>query len=456
MQLLLEAGALCERDTFQGERCLYNALNDRIRELLLSYDYSKSTDPLQPFAAHITSLLALDHPKTSDIVVASAEESFRLHKFILSARSPFFSKKLATAPETSSWKLAPTVPPQAFNIAINYLYLGSTPNDVGGGPGTGYTEDDVLEGIDKITKHLEIRNLWDSILEAGDRRLTRQRRTDEVQKGRDQIESWFNNNVLRHKFTIDKSKAGSVKWDRNNAIFADVLLQADEAEDPDHADSNVEQNLSANGLPSVMPERIPIGPLGQASRSPSRHRKSRMSTLFPVHRAMLVRSEFFSVMFSSSFREAQNTDYLQIIPIDCTPEVLEIVLIFLYTDRADFGLQHAIDVLFAAEMLLIDRLKTKAAVVISALGSASMSQIPSRLDGNASHEAAEEDELDPYDVIRAGWLTRVRRLEEFGAKYMAYRLEVYIDELEFEDLIRESASRIKNRQETDTIEVLDE
>lgn len=57
VQLLLEAGALCLRDTFQGQRCLYNALNDRIRNLLLSYDYSKSTDPLQPFAAHITSLL---------------------------------------------------------------------------------------------------------------------------------------------------------------------------------------------------------------------------------------------------------------------------------------------------------------------------------------------------------------------------------------------------------------
>ena len=448
---------MCERDTFQGERCLYNALNDRIRELLLSYDYSKSTDPLQPYAAHITSLLAIEHPKTSDILVASAEESFRLHKFILSARSPFFSKKLAAAPETTSWKLAPTVPPQAFNISINYLYLGAIPNDVGGGPGTGYTEDEILEGIDKIWKHLEIRNLWDSILEAGDRRLTRQRRTDEVAKGRTQIETWFNDNVLRHKFTVDKSKAGGVKWDRNNAIFADVLLQADEAEDPDDDDSFVERDASTNGQPLALPDRIPIGPLGQASRSPSRHRKPRKSTLFPAHRAMLMRSEFFSVMFSSSFREAQNTDYLQIIPIDCSPEVLEIVLTFLYTDKADFGLQYAIDVLFAAEMLLIDRLKTRAAVVISALGSASMSQIPSRLDTDVSLEtASKEDELDAYDVIRAGWLTRVRRLEEFGAKYMAYKLEAYIDEPEFEDLIRESASRIKNRQETDTIEVLDE
>src|SRR5579871_5515160 len=88
VELLLDSGALCERDTFQGERCLYNALNDRIRNLLLSHDYSKSTDPLQPFASYITSLLTREHPKTSDLTLFSANESFPLHKFILAARSP--------------------------------------------------------------------------------------------------------------------------------------------------------------------------------------------------------------------------------------------------------------------------------------------------------------------------------------------------------------------------------
>ena len=457
MQLLLEAGALCERDTFQGERCLYNALNDRIRNLLLSYDYSKSTNPLQPFAAHVTSLLTLEQPQTSDILVASAEESFRLHKFILSARSPYFSKKLAVTPETSSWRLAATVPPQAFDIAIRYLYFGEIPNDVGGGPGTGFTEDEILEGIDKITKHLEIRNLWDGIVEAGDRRLARQRRADEVERGRIQIESWFLDKVLGHKFTVAKRKADNVKWDRNNTIFADVLLQADEAEDPGQEDDVGEQDIVILGQRRVPAEGIPIGPLRQTSRSPSRHRKSRKTTLFPVHRAMLIRSDFFRTMFSSGFREAQDTEFLQIIPVDCSPEVLEIVLTFLYSEKADFGLQHAIDVLFAAEMLLIDKLKTKAAVVISALGSASMAPIPARLDPDAPQETfTEQDELDAYDVVRAGWVTRVTRLEEFGAKYLAYRLEAYIDEPDFEDLIRESASRIKDRHQTDTIELLDE
>ena len=53
-------------------------------------------------------------------------------------------------------------------------------------------------------------------------------------------------------------------------------------------------------------------------------------------------------------------------------------------------------------------------------------------------------------------MTRVPRLEEFGARYLASRLEYYIEEEEFSDLIRESASRIQKRQETDSIELLDD
>jgi hypothetical protein len=47
-------------------------------------------------------------------------------------------------------------------------------------------------------------------------------------------------------------------------------------------------------------------------------------------------------------------------------------------------------------------------------------------------------------------------LEEFGARYMAYRLESYIDDEEFKELVRESAARIKLRQETDTVEIVDD
>ncbi len=232
-----------------------------------------------------------------------------------------------------------------------------------------------------------------------------------------------------------------------------MLLRADEDEDED-----IEYPGTSAQTPSIRNAEasngIPVGPTMQASYTFPQRRKPRKSTLFPVHRAMLLRSEFFLIMFSSGFREAQNTEHLQIIPIDCSPDVLEVVLAFLYAEKVDIPLDLAVDVLFAADLLLIEKLKQKAAVAISTLGNGTMTQMPQSLilDG----QEPESEAIDIYDVVRAGWLTRVPRLEEFGARYFAYRLEAYVDEEEFSDLIKESAARIKGRQETDSIELLDE
>ncbi|EXJ72260.1 uncharacterized protein A1O5_04764 [Cladophialophora psammophila CBS 110553] len=461
VQLLLESGALCERDTFQGERCLYNALNDRIRNLLLQYDYSKTTDPLQPLASHLVSLLTRDHPKTHDITVVTPTESFRLHKFILSARSPYFKSKLSQAPDTKLWKPAPTIPPQSFAIALKHLYLGEVPRDLGGGPGTGFTDSAILAGVDRISKHLEIHNLSQLILDSNDRRLARQRRQDEVQRGRDQLEQWFRENVLKHAIEVETSRAGHVKWDRDNGIFADVLLRADEDEVDEETAADRQPQQSQSGTNAL---GIPLDQKSNPSRSPSRSRKPRKSKIYPCHKAMLIRSEFFMTMFESSFREAQDTPHLQIVPIDCSPEVLGIILTFLYAEKADFGLDIAVDVLFAADMLFLEKVKAKAALVISSLGSgtamampnASSPEMATTENGTNADDSGGDEDLDIYEILRAAWLTRVQRLEEFAARYIAYRLESYIDDPDFAELVKESAGRISARQETDSIELLDD
>jgi hypothetical protein len=182
---------------------------------------------------------------------------------------------------------------------------------------------------------------------------------------------------------------------------------------------------------------------------------------------MLLRSEFFLAMFSSGFREAQVTDYLHVVSVDCSPEILEIILTYLYTEKADFGLDVAVDVLFAADLLIIERLKAKAAVVISTLGNGAIAkpqpeegpreQKQECSDGEREEAKRElEEPIDVYEITRAAWLTRVQRLEEFAARYLAYRLEYHIETLDFEQLVLESASRIQKRQETDSIELIDD
>jgi ankyrin repeat and BTB/POZ domain-containing protein 1 len=447
VQLLLESGALAERDTFQGERCIYNALNDRIRNLLLQYDYSKSTDPLQPWAAHITGLISRDVPKTSDIVIHTPVESFQLHKFLLSARTPYFRKKLADAPETTSWKLPSSIPADSFQVVMRYLYLGDLPRDLVG-PWSTVTEEEVLTGIDKISKQLEVTQLWDAILGANDRRLARQRHQDEVSRAASQVGDLLRDRILRHKMHVDPKKVSEVKWRHDNSIFADCILRADEV-DAGQSDEDEQQER---------PNGIPIGPRAASQpQPPIGERKPPKAILYPVHKAMLIRSPYFETMFSSQFAEAQESEYLHIIKVDCLPEVLEIVLEFLYTEKVDCPLELGLDLLYAADMLFLDKLKTRAAIAISTLGSGNNNVLVDRT--RPEHEAAEEVEVEPinvYDVIHAAWELRVQRLEEFAARYIAYRLEDYVDDDEFAELIQESAARLKRREETDTIELLDD
>lgn len=337
---------------------------------------------------------------------------------------------------------------------MRFIYLGEIPSDVGGGPGSGYSESEILEGIDRISKQLEIRSLWDGILESDNRRLRSQRKSEELEKGRTQLHDWFRENVLKHKVSIDAAEADDVRWDWNNAIFADVLLRADEPDVAAVSDEHQSSNL--NG--------VPVGPNSftsqNPSRAPSQTRGVKKSILFPVHRAMLIRSEFFCTMFSSPFRESQPSAHVPVIPVDCSPEVLEIVLTYLYAEKSDFPLEVAIDVLLAADLLLIEKLKLRAAVIISTLGSGSSADSLVGINVAVPEEEYEHEHehevINVYDVLRAGWLTRVPRLEEFAARYFAYRLETYIDEEEFAEVIRESAGRIRKRQETDSIELLDE
>lgn len=460
IRLLLENGALCERDTFQGERCLYNALNDRIRNLLLSYDYAKSTNPLQPLAAHITSLLTRPSPKTADITITAYDQTFHLHKFLLAARSPYFAKKLAAAPSTLTWKLPSTIPGESLGVALQYLYFQEVSIRRALFGLSDEQEMVVLNGIDKIGKQLEIERLFEDITEVSDRRLLRQRRGEELERGRDQLDSWFREHVLKYKTVVDTDKVENIRWDRDNSIFADILLRADDDDDDDeHPDSDQTDRSPGPSEASTPPVRntpgallgIPVGPV--RSRSPSRRRKPQRSTVFPAHRAMLLRSEYFLTMFSSQFKEAQDTPHLQIVTIDCSPAVLETILTFMYTERADFGLDIAIDVLFAADQLFIEKLKQRAAIIISALGNGSTSAVEA---DNPRGETDADEAVDIYEVIRAGWDTRVQRLEEFAARYIAYRLEHYIDKPEFAELVMESANRVKARQETDTVELIDD
>ncbi|GAO16084.1 hypothetical protein UVI_02054250 [Ustilaginoidea virens] len=426
---LIIVSALAERNTFQGERCIYNALNDRIRNLLLQYDFSKTSDPYVYWSGHLASLLTRTVPWTSDISLSSGSQAFHLHKFMLAARTPYFRRKLEAQPGTTSWSLAGAVPAESVRLVLGHIYLADLPRDLAP-PGGSVSEEQVARGLDKISRQLGLDHLWEAIMAGHDRRLARQRFRDEEERALAQLGDFFRSSVLGRKVVVDADRVGDVGWKHDNPAFADVLLRADEADEDE-------------------PEPEP-------DATTATGRPPRSAALYPVHKAVLIRSEYFAKMFSGDFVESQRAEHLRIVTVDFSPAVLELVLTFLYTETIACPLQHALDLLYAADMLLLDALKAKAAQAISTLGSGTSDTPLAHGVPGKGGPAPPTEPINIYDVIHAAWDLGVQRLEEFAARYLANRLEDYVDDPDFQDLIRESAERIHRREETDTIELLDD
>ena len=292
--------------------------------------------------------------------------------------------------------MANTLDARAFETAIKYMYLGEV---------TDINNQDVLKSIERLSRHLKIPGLWDMVMVsvARDPRKRNQMRTVAVEKAQSDIDTFFHEYVLGKKIIVDSpEEAKKVRVEQSNESFADVFLQAEE-------DSPLE---------------------GGGEESEDTPRNGPATVLYPAHKGML-RSEYFTTMFTSQFiegRKQHETEALPIIRVDAAPAVLELALSFLYSEKSDIPLEYALDLLFLADQLLLDRLKQKCSHVICT--------------------APNNDDLPYpiYDIVRAGWLCRVRRLGEFGAKYIADRLENHLSDPELVELVAESAERIKERQ----------
>lgn len=95
VRYLLTAGASCEEKTFDGERCLYAALNDETKRVLLEegfrYAQARSHDAYLDF---VENLFDNDDEATlKDIVFHVRGESVAAHRAVLAARCPYLASR---------------------------------------------------------------------------------------------------------------------------------------------------------------------------------------------------------------------------------------------------------------------------------------------------------------------------------------------------------------------------
>uniref|UniRef100_A0A060T1H2 ARAD1C20504p n=1 Tax=Blastobotrys adeninivorans TaxID=409370 RepID=A0A060T1H2_BLAAD len=407
VKYLLEHGAVCDRDTFQGERCLYGALTDSIRRLLLRFDISKAVDEQQPFAAHISSLFSKPPVKVSDICFECDGEPFLLHRFVLAARSDYYARNLEERwPTSTRVKLTSAIDHQTFAYIVKYLYLydQAIPTDRAALDKIVYAARK-LQLVDLVA-HLENSRAILSSDAATLSRARREQHQSEMWKARLQFEVFLEKHIFGRKVVLgpedDDLSEQQLADLANKRTSADVILEVE---------------------------------LGDGTM-----------VYYPCHRSMLARSEYYQTMFSSPFSEGAdgeegwgNSRSLPIIqlPVDSV-EVADIILRYFYTDKTDVPVSLAMEVLYAADLLLVERLKSFASISITNCGN----DLPKG--------------MDIFNILRAGWTLRLDRLEKYVAKYIADHFDYYINQQAFREIVVESAQRIKARQETDTIELIDD
>lgn len=439
VKMLLARGAVCDRDTHQGARCIYGALNEEIRKTLLSYDITKGVDVDQPFLSHLSRLIASNFEVLSgrDLAVWFPNEgiAFAVNRFLLAARSPYFAEQLEVG---GAWHQRSVVEldvdPNDFRAVMLHMYLrtDSLPWD---------TE---LAALQKFAQKVQLPELAEAMV-VGQARKKQQAALRFVDTARGDMRTFLKLKILAeaHEVLLEEE----VDFEEIDAA-ALLTTQAHE------------QLLRSSAHADIVLSCVDV---------------DAGSVLFyPVHRSILSRAEYYATMLRSEVflaaheevpvariggTSAVDRPLLEIshIPVLQPPlsfirrQVAETVLLHLYHDDAvHVAPGIAVQVLFAADELLMDRLKTLAALSITAVAEgydlASLEALPETIGYTAC------------ELVRIAWQTHCDRVEQRITKLIAHNLKAIFGNLRQEllELIAESATRIRERQDTDTIEFVDD
>ncbi|EJS43259.1 YIL001W [Saccharomyces arboricola H-6] len=402
VKLLLQRGAVCDRDRYEGARCIYGALNDAIRDTLLSYDISKAVDVKQPFATHISSIYNEESFFNRDISFrVSNDQLYTAHRFLLCARSTILAGKMAHEWVRNDVILS-EVRSDILEIFFKFLYLIPVLHQI---------EPEQYEELIKLSNEFSIELLPEFLDKA--RHIA-----DPTDKSRLMSD-------YQYKFT--EVARNQLLVFVNNCIFGSAVDLADKEQLPISL-------MNCSAYPDIL--------LSVQNRNGS-------IRIYPCHLAVLSRAEYFKIMFTHNLKEKVEYvkakhllgKYGSVIPQltlpNCEFEVAEIILRYLYADNTDIPWMYAIDVLLVADILLEDRLKTIASTIIT-----------------QSKEFIQQ--YNVFDVLYLSWEIGVERLEQFAAKFIAIHLQELYNDPEIKRAIVLSSERISLRQETDTVELVDD
>ncbi|KAI9338265.1 hypothetical protein DFJ73DRAFT_848079 [Zopfochytrium polystomum] len=364
--LLTFAGAICDPNAFEGERCIHGALTTEIRNLLQSFKMTKAMDPDSDYALHLNNLFTMASERASDLILtlpnaqrdSEAIPAFHVHRFVLAARSTVLAKELSYR-----WRHKKSVAVKgytksagAFWDMLSWIYTGNLPTN---------------------PAHLE-----------DVRFLANQWKLDALSSHCSQ----YLNSPVPLRPTRDIAGVRACCLDLVRAIV----------------------DRSAPSPPSSSPTTAFSSPLLDASNPDVAVEVGQAR--FRCHRAVLSRSEYFVRMLASGFQEGDggkegSSSVERVVRLQYVNDakVFAVVLEFLYTDRTpSLSPPLYTHVLDAADFLLLERLKHQAV---------------SHVLNTPVRNVARPDAL-----LRRAWQMNLSRLEQHLTRWFAETLDEHVVE----------------------------
>ncbi|CAG7838669.1 unnamed protein product [Allacma fusca] len=318
VKYLLENGAKCEANTFDGERCLYGALTSEVRKLLLDAKVitaqTKRRDDYDIFCEKI--LKAEDY---SDITfLLEGNSTFKLHRCILSVRSDNFKSLLQ-----SRWKDRPEIrnhmiESKVFEEFLKYVYTSRI-----------VCQRDRLDSFYRLADQCQMPQLRAEL----DSAVVKAESFEGSKKG-----------VRVSTISVESEKA---LWELQQA-YGQLLEQ---------------------GIPPEFSSWPPANVLPLMPTLPSSYFDMCLLVdgyRFYCHKVFVcVRSGYFNAMlhFNQNQLLEDNIPILKI--VDFEPEVMTCVLYYIYTNNAQLSDDVVLDVLRSADMYLLSGLKRQCGAFLS-------------------------------------------------------------------------------------------
>ncbi|ETE71024.1 Ankyrin repeat and BTB/POZ domain-containing protein 1 [Ophiophagus hannah] len=376
VQYLLANGAKCEANTFDGERCLYGALNDTIRRVLKEYKQITAKCMKRDYYDAFLQRL-LEQGYHSDIVFIVHGKSFCAHRCVLGARSAYFAEMFET-----KWKgknvialKHPLINPAAFSSLLQYLYTGCLDIDV-----------EYVNDCKRLAKQCQLQDLIEDL-----------------------------ETKCKKVYEFVSSKPGTCVKVLTIEPSGDSRLQEDLA------------LLAECALPAEF--RVGFGELPFDS-----------TDSFSSYPDLCFRVSNYSFLcHKDHFSESEELQTQPSIPVvtlhNISEEIFIRVLYYIYSDDTEqLSPENAYEVLCVADMYLLPGLK--------------------RLCGRILAQVLDEDSV--VSIWKIAKLFQLTRLEDQCTEYMARIIEKLVEFEEFAAAVKENADAVEERQETDSIPLVDD